>query len=211
MINLFINSFEHPDKERNEEIQSCFNRNKRNELIDKIYIVNKNKRATYGDFFRAMTGFKDDINIIANTDIYFNETISLALEIESRQCYALTRWESHNGHIISFKQRHGKRIQPQWSQDAWIFKGCPANPIRYDNVNAINTLNRSRETIPFSLGIPGCDNKFAAMLKQNGIKVLNPSHQIKAIHIHKNDERNYPDYQIISGIKPHGLVPQTLI
>jgi len=211
MINLFINSFESQDEQRNLEIKFCLKKNLKNELIDKIIIVNENKRATYGDFLRAMANYKKDINIIANTDIYFNDTISFAKNIKDRQCFALTRWENHNGQIISFVQRHGRKIQPQWSQDAWIFRGSPVNPVRFDHVNAINLKNRMRENIPFSLGIPGCDNKFAAVLKINGIDVLNPSHQIKGIHVHESDERSYPDYQIISGIKPKGLVPQVLI
>ena len=211
MINLFINSFEHQDEKRNAEIKFCLKKNLKNKLIDKVIIVNENRRATYGDFLRAMASYKKDINIIANTDIYFNDTISFAENIEARQCFALTRWENHKGHIISFVQRHGRKIQPQWSQDAWIFRGSPVNPVRYDHVTAVNLKNRTRENIPFSLGIPGCDNKFAAMLKINGMTVLNPSHQIKSIHVHESDERVYPDYQIIAGIKPKGLVPQVFI
>ena len=80
MINLFINSFDHEDKRRKSEIDYCLQRNEANEFIDNIVIVNRNDRATYGDFFRIMNDYKNDINIIANLDIYFDICMNLKPE-----------------------------------------------------------------------------------------------------------------------------------
>ena len=209
MINLFINYFDHSNSERKKELKFCLEKNEANDYIDKIIIVNRNDRAAYGTFFRAMKDYPEDVNIIANTDIYFDETIQLSSTIKQFQCYALTRWENVNGTIMEFVQRHNKRsAPPQWSQDAWIFRGSP-EPEQYDNVEAVRRDDRHREMIPFCLGIPGCDNKIAALLKENRFNVTNPSKSIRAIHKHQNEDRSYPNYQILKGIRPNGLVHQT--
>ena len=207
MTNIFINYFDHSDLARKKEIEFCIEKNEENEYLHKIVIVNRNERATYGDFFRAMKAYPKDVNIIANADIYFDETIQKADNIKQFQCYALTRWEDVNGTIMDFNQRHGRPSPPQWSQDVWIFRGS-TTPEFYDTVEAIRE-NRHREVIPFSLGIPGCDNKIAALLKEKGFKVTNPSLSIKAIHKHLASSRDYPNYQILKGIRPNGLVTQT--
>jgi hypothetical protein len=209
MINLFINIFQHKDPTRQKELDYCFEKNQTNELIDKIIIVNRDTRATYGDFFQAMKDYPNDINIIANSDIYFDETIEKAHKIKEKQCYALTRWEDINGRVIDFNARHGKPSPPQWSQDAWIFRGSP-NLIGFDYVIA-STKHHTSQNIQFNLGIPGCDNKFAALLKGKGFRVTNPSLSIKAIHKHQTDKRDYPNFRILKGIKPHGLVYQEKI
>ena len=212
MINLFINYFDHSNQDRKKELEYCFEKNKANKLINNIIVVNRGERATYGDFFRAMANYGNDVNIIANADIYFDETIKLSERIKKLNCFALTRWENYNGTVMSFSQRHGRPgyVQPsppEWSQDAWIFRGS-VRPEGFDDVIAVNS-SRQNVSIPFQLGIPGCDNKIAAMLREKGYNVINPSHTIKAIHLHKNSSRSYPNYRILRGIKPFGLVHQT--
>jgi hypothetical protein len=207
VINLFINYFDHQDKRRKREIEYCLKKNKENPLIDNITILNKNGYCTYGDFLREMAKYPKDINIISNLDVYFDETIKLAEEIGEGECYALTRWEFVNGKVVDFNARHGRPSPPEWSQDAWIFRGSVLAG-KFDKVKALNKHQRITELIPFTLGIPGCDNKFAALLKEQGLKVTNPSKDIKAIHVHKESRRSYPSFQILSGIKPHGSVKQ---
>lgn len=211
MINLFINYFDHSNADRKKELEYCLEKNKKNELIDNIIVVNRGERATYGDFFRAMSAYPKDVNIIANADIYFDKTIELASKIKKNNCFALTRWEYYNGKVIDFNERHNngyfRPSPPQWSQDAWIFRGY-ITPEYFDIVEAVAAKNK-RVNIPFQLGIPGCDNKFAAMLHEKGIKVTNPSFSIKAIHVHRNSSRSYPNFQILKGIRPNGLVHQT--
>ena len=138
--------------------------------------------------------------------IYFDETIQQVEGIKPKQCYALTRWEDIKGKVIDFNTRHGKPSPPQWSQDAWIFKGS----VKHNDFDTVIASNNKRlnEVIPFGLGVPGCDNKIAAMLRAKGYKVTNPSLSIKAIHKHETQERTYPNYQILKGIRPFGLVYQ---
>jgi hypothetical protein len=152
----------------------------------------------------------NEVNIIANADIYFDETIGYAKKISEGECYALTRWELVNGRVVDFNTRHGRPSPPEWSQDAWIFRGS-IQPNKFDNVKALNESARVTEIIPFTLGIPGCDNKFCALLKERGVNVMNPSKTIKAIHVHQDSKRFYPSFKILSGIKPHGHVKQTAL
>ena len=210
-MNLFINYFEHKESRRKKELDFCLDKNESNPLIENIVIVNENKRATFGDFFQAMQPYAGQINIIANLDIYFDESLEHANKLKGMEVYALTRWELIGERIIDFNGRHGRHIPAQWSQDAWIFKTIP-NFRNFNEVTAVNLNNNRRsEIIPFHLGVPGCDNKLAAMLRHYSFNVLNPSLQIKAIHVHETDLRTYPHYQIMSGIRPNGLVYQTKI
>ena len=206
-MNLFINYFDHSNSKRKKEIEFCLKKNEENEHIKRVVIVNRNERCTYGNFFDAMFAYPNEVNIIANSDIYFDDTIQLARTIEYNQCYALTRWELVNGKVIDFRSRHGVPSPPRWSQDVWIFKGS-INSSEFHTVVATNLNNNKSEVIPFSLGIPGCDNKIAAMLKEKGMQVINPSLSIRAIHVHEDSSRVYPKYMILKGIKPNGLVEQ---
>ena len=207
-MNLFVNYFDHKDKRRSAEIDFCKQKNRENKFIENIIIVKENERATFADFFNEMANYPKQVNIIANADIYFDETIELAKDINEKQCYALTRHELYGGIIITFQERHGRRIPTQWSQDAWIFKGAPIGRY-FERVVAVNSISKRSEEIQFFIGVPGCDNKLAVLLKYRGYDVTNPSHDIRAIHVHETDERNYPHFQILQGIRPNGLVYQT--
>lgn len=177
MINLFLNVFHHPYPEREKEIQFCIQKNEENKFINRVIKIETNEkvitdRVTYNRFFDLMAQYPLDVNIISNLDIYFDHTIAFAEHISTGEVYGLTRWEFYNGEIMTFAQRHPD-VQSKYSQDAWIFRGSPK--IR----NA-----------PFTLGMPGCDNKIAYLLKQAGYKVKNPCISIRAIHCHQNDGRN---------------------
>lgn len=176
MINLFINPFECQDKIRDEEYKECLQRNVENPLIDRIIFVRENSQATYSDFFLATKKYPEGINIISNLDIYFDQSLSRLLPhtfqgkeykgIQSNECYALTRWNIKKGNAELFVE-HG-----QWSQDVWIFKGAVD-----DRVKA-----------PFGLGLWGCDNHVAYLIGQR-YRITNPSHSIRAFHLHNSDLR----------------------
>ena len=164
-INLFINWFDSPV--RPQEFDYCLKKNL--VLFDRV--INLNGRPTFTDFFMsAGLGYPDDINVIANLDIYFDETIRLTKWIESDTVYCLTRHESDGvGNLKTFKDAHGHT--GDWSQDAWVFTG----------INIVNV------PAPFCPGERGCDNHLAWLFKEAGYKVLNPSIDIRAIHLHTVD------------------------
>lgn len=171
MINLFINYFEHQNDERRKEIDYCLDMNTANENIDNIIFVQEGRRAKYNDFFLDMQDYPNDINIIANADIFFDETITKALEIKQNQCYALTRYEKEGRKWILFG-RNGTQ-DAWWSQDVWIFKGVPKR------INA-----------NFNLGIWGCDNHFAYLIWRAGYNITNPCSKIKCYHMHRDKNRD---------------------
>lgn len=208
MINLFINPYK--NNLRQSEFDLCLSKNNENRYIDNIYLVRDGERATIQDFFDVMSRHPNDVNIIANLDIYFDDTIRLAERIGKNQCYALTRWEDVKGKVISFSDQHGKPSPPEWSQDAWIFRGSVSQR-NFQIVTALHKHSGSSVSIPFTLGVPGCDNKLAAMLKNFNYAVTNPSLSIKAIHLHESELRTYGEYQILNGIKPHGIVYQSYL
>ena len=152
MVNLFTSIYTDKSAVRQKELIYCLNKNIDNAHIEKIYlfvdgevelpnsdklVIIPFKRPTYRDFFnlidRTVTS-RDDISIVANTDIYFNHTLN-GLTLYERQCIALSRWDDKPGGL----KLHNERF----SQDVWIFRG------KMRNVNFCD----------FFLGIPGCDNR----------------------------------------------------
>lgn len=172
-LNLFINHFQCQDPERQKELDYCLKTNQDSGLFSEI--INFDNRPTYNDFFAQTKNYPNDINIFSNADIVFNKTILLALEMDKKDCYALTRWEMDGDKIVPFEQKHdyNKEAKAKHSQDVWIFKGTTIQ-----NIGG------------FYIGTRGCDNSIAHKLN-NHYKVTNPHDKIQCIHIHANEKRNY--------------------
>jgi len=184
MVNLYTSFYQDKDAKRQKELLYCLNQNIQNPLIaniflivegevklpvsDKLVIVNSG-RPTYRNFFDLVNDTvrsANDISIIANSDIYFNETLAI-IDIHERQCIALSRWD---------KKKDGLRLHNErFSQDSWIFKGKLRN-VRFCD---------------FYLGIPGCDNRIAYELNRAGYRMFNPATKIQSIHYHQSDLHNY--------------------
>lgn len=186
---LFTSYYKDKSEVRQQELELCIQMNILNENIDKIYIflegnkkdfpilihdkiiIVETKRPTYKMFFDFInqTVSDDHISMIANTDIFFDETINLLDEIEMKNtCVALSRWHYHKDHSIAL---HNEKF----SQDVWIFKG-KIKPITFCS---------------FFLGIRGCDNRIAYEINKAGYKLINPAKTIKSFHYHLSDLHNY--------------------
>jgi hypothetical protein len=190
---LFTSWYHSDNEQRNEENRICLQKNFENPLISKIILLCDNNseesvcvnskigivivgdRPTYADFFKVMQGFPDDIKILANSDIYFDDTLSYIRDMPEGNCYALTRWDD---------KEHGKFLNPNpGSQDVWIFKG-KLKDIYGD----------------FQLGFWACDCRLIYELRKAGYVVQNPCITIKTYHLHR-ELRNlavnpYPDKTI---------------
>ena len=186
MINLFTTYFISDSKARQDEIDFCLVENSRNRFVDRICLVVNDddiSRPTFNDFFGCIANLSgpNDINIIANSDIYFDETLGLALDIPEKTVYALTRWDRvANGRLI-FRPIVG-------SQDVWIFRGVPKG-IRGG----------------FQIGIYACDNRLAWEIRAAGYNLLNPSRLIKAIHHHPSGVKTYSSIPPVP--PPYASVP----
>lgn len=137
-------------------------------LNSKVEIIGQENRPKFKDLISFVnTLSSNSIKIIANTDIYFDETISKALNVNEKQVYCLTRWnQDDNGQIQFFPNFK--------SQDSWIFK----DPLP-ENIG------------DYFMGVPGCDNRLAAEFVANGFKINNPSLSIHSIHLHTTEKRTY--------------------
>jgi hypothetical protein len=184
MVNLYTSFYQDKDPKRQNELLYCLNQNILNPLIDNIFlivegevklpvsgklIIVNSERPTYRNFFDLVNDTvtsANDISIVANSDIYFNDTLA-HLDIKERQCIALSRWD---------KRKDGLRLHNErFSQDTWIFKGKIRN-VRFCD---------------FYLGIPGCDNRIAYELNRAGYRLFNPANRIQSIHYHQTDLHNY--------------------
>lgn len=165
MINLFVNYYEPEDPRRKFEIDHCLSENYKNPNFH-FYAVDG--YLTFNDFFELIKEVSTpyDVNIIANADITFDDSILLAERISSGECYALTRWDVKEEGVEFYNHCD--------SQDVWIFRGyvkeCSAD---------------------FTMGVCGCDNSLVHILEEAGYYVWNPSLDIKCYHHHESGIRSY--------------------
>lgn len=162
-LHLIVQVYDCGNEERQKELDACLRENKTRGHFAEITEVKD--RLTYQELFKLFK--KDSINVIANSDIYFDETILYARFMNENNCYALSRWDYMGDNMAVLFNRKD-------SQDAWIFNGLA-------NVKGGE----------FCLGKKGCDNRIAFDIKQSGYNVLNPSKTIHAIHIHLSNLRTY--------------------
>lgn len=186
------------DEERYLELLYCFAKNLANKDISEIYffahkydidqvmaienikqyehkvcLVECATRPTFRRMFKfASENIKLDENIIiCNSDIYFDETLSLLKDIDmTNKFYVLNRYDF----IQEGDEKKIVLYDVPYSQDAWIFK-----------------KGLMLKDADFNLGIPGCDNKIALLALLNGNMIYNPSKVVKSYHVHKNKSRNY--------------------
>lgn len=182
---LYINWHNSLHYRRRHEFKKCLSINKAvfDEIInlsdtpvDGTTFVPFVGRPAFNDFFKIMT--KGDLSVIANLDIYFDETLTAKIPNDN-QCFALTRWDINKG-VATF-YNHAD------SQDAWCF----TNPPKYVNGGDI------------CMGKAGVDNSIAHYLAESGYEVLNPSLTIKTYHLHETPYRTYIQKgQVIDRIPP---------
>lgn len=177
-INLFTSYYQDKNPDRQKEIDFCLEQNRSSGYFNEVVVI-YGKRPTFLDFFEATKKYPEDVNVIANSDIFFDHTILMAKEIKYNYCYALSRWDlKSNGNIYHHKHSD--------SQDVWIFRGQSKCDVGH-----------------FYLGVPGCDNRIAYELKKKYV-VTNPSISIRPIHLHLTQIHNYSEKDKVS--EPYAMV-----
>jgi hypothetical protein len=184
---------------RNNEINKCLKYNFLNKNIKEIYLLNneiydldfieKNNKIKqikisdnidyklkYNDAIDYINkNFKKNICILSNSDIYFDNTLSkINNKNINNSLFALLRYDEDKYGNKNIFTRHG--LPRDDSQDCWIFK---------------SPLNVDLEKINFSFGTLGCDNIFATIVYNSGIKICNPCLDIVSIHVHNTEFRTY--------------------
>ena len=168
MIRLFYNYYEDKNPLRKQEIDFCLQKNINSPYLTTI-IVESADKPSYNYFFQEINKITgpDDINIICNSDIFFDDTIYLTNQLKHREAWALSRWNWHGPNHIVFFDRPD-------SQDTWIVRG------KVENVFG-----------DFTLGMRGCDNRIAHEFHKAGYAVSNPSKSVKSYHVQNSNIRNY--------------------
>ncbi len=121
----------------------------------KLEIIPVNHRSTYADLIAAaQTWKKDDIAILVNGDIYFDENSNLARaeEIKYGEFWTVSRYEPTKGGGWKLFN-----IAAAGSHDCWIFR-TPLSPFKNN----------------YQLGIQGCDLFICQRAIEAGLRVLNP-------------------------------------
>jgi hypothetical protein len=182
-INVFADNYTHAVPARAEELAGVCARNKINANINYIQL-NSTKRMTYQDLFDKINEqtCDDDINVIVNLDIYFDDSILELNRITKNQFIALSRYDIFADGTVHFD---GPK---QFSQDTWAWRG----KVR------ISTAN-------FYLGVYACDNRIAYEAQQAGYEVFNPSYSIKTYHLHLTVGRA-PDFGIVKVPGPYSTL-----
>ena len=146
------------------------------EQLSKIQLntVRPGNRSTYADMFIYCNTFlKGNVCIIANNDIYFDDSLKYIEHMEDKDFLCLSRYNVNQDSSIDDKDI------TCMSQDVWIFK-CE---IPMDMVLSSYVYQ----------GTIGCDNYIAFLAVANDMRVYNPSKLIKCYHLHENPERNYKE------------------
>jgi hypothetical protein len=150
-------------------------------INNKICIISEYKQPKYSDLFQYANKLKNNLCIICNSDIWFsndsNVDIFSIIENNMNVIFSLTRYEYDNTkHLID---------NYQGSHDAFIFK----SPL---NIELPKHLN-------FYQNILGSENVVLYELFKYNYKVYNPCFQIKIIHEHASQIRNYKADRINRG------------
>jgi hypothetical protein len=142
----------------------------------KIEIVNLPSRATYLDWIELTEKkYADKISVLANTDIYFDASVSGLRELFSTNPKAfvtISRYEEEGSEQTLHKN-------PHWSQDVWAILG------NYKLKDAL------KQSLKIPLGVPRCDNKIAYLFAIHGTKLYNPCYSVKTVHVQQTNSREY--------------------
>ncbi len=195
-IILFTPYYKAKHSERQEELIYCLKKNTQCDEIEKIVLiidddhipeVESNKieivkiaaRPTYIDWVKLTEQkCQNQISILANTDIYFDESVTRIREIfaaDPQAFVALSRYEKEASNQTLHKN-------PHWSQDVWAVSG------------EFNLTESLKNSLRISLGVPRCDNKIAYLFAIHGAPVYNPCHHIKTVHVQESQLRYYDKY-----------------
>lgn len=186
MIRLIVNRWRESHPARRAELELCAKNNNDNPHIG-VVAVDAQQRVTYDALIRAANEritSSDDISIIANADIYFDDTVVLFAALDLHEVYALSRYDLRtDGTSI---------MNPALGIDTWVFRG------RIRGVRA-----------DFPIGSWATDVRFNAEILLAGYRLLNPARTIRSYHVHTSGIRNYRSRSEYPGpeatITPHVL------
>ena len=186
--------------ERELEINECLVNNLQNPLLDEIHLfvekeydfswiqdnpnyykiklIPTKERLSYKQAFDYSNDLSsNDIIILANSDIYFDDTLSHINSVDLDNTFlGLTRHEIKEEELELYER-------PSVSQDVWIWKP----PLQIKDIPE----NKDYFEDGIQLGIWGCDNRILKIVSDSGYNIRNIGKDIRCIHNHKNDLRTW--------------------
>jgi hypothetical protein len=145
-----------------------------NKNLNKIKRVNQKERLSFRDAFEYSNKNlpKNNIKILSNSDIYFNDTLKNIHEnlLGESHVLALSRHNLDKKNKLKIEKLHAV------SQDSWAWKG---------NMELLKD-DKHYNNDGIKLGYWGCDNYIAALFKKSGYSVSNPCKSIICTHLHKD-------------------------
>lgn len=190
-IKMLLNYYVRDD--RQNEIDFAVEQNKSNPFISKVYyeglnlplsqdpMVEHSHPGEYWDFGSFVDkaceiGSPGDIIIIANSDIFFDESLGEISNFDwgKKSLICLGKW---NPMGTDLKGPYGPQPFEYAcsSHDAWIFK-IPKTDFRLNQIK-----------VP--LGTALCDTRIAFNAELLGYSVCNPMYSIRAMHAHLGDSK----------------------
>jgi hypothetical protein len=127
------------------------------------------ERTNYQNIFNMReASLVNDINIIANADIFFDESIKLLDDkVTDEIAIGLSRWYPEDDYYyINGFHNNGKAAVE--SNDVWAWKG----KCKVINAN-------------FPIGYYACDGRIMQCFVEAGYRVYNPANDVKVWHKHK--------------------------
>jgi hypothetical protein len=166
MVHLFLKTYRDALPERNAEMAEAVRRNKACRFFDHVVEISEPADMSIREMMaiaRSRVGWAD-VTVIANGDIYFDQTAVLMNHVGYSECFALSRYEDEQGEQLC--------ENPQGSQSAWVFRGPPPDV--------------AADFAPYQ---PGCEHRLNWLLREAGYAIYNPSLSIKSHHLHASGVR----------------------
>lgn len=191
LITQFWN-FENP--KRKEEIYDCLRKNSMNRYITKIYVFSENgsymkfqhnkivplkaeHRLTYFEMFKTVNqNFSNQICIVANADVYFDESIVKLNHVDYKnKIVALSSYDSNT------------KLIEDYSIDSWILKSINLPYSEYE-------IGKSYD-----------DLRLLSSLREYEVELINPSKEIFSYHVDSNKKLKYTTGEHFDYIEPSTL------
>lgn len=221
---IYIPFYTEQNIARKRELDECLAANIMNKLIHKIVLIadetvgdhvtipfekveiyRLKRRPTFADiFYQVIPKYSDsdDINLVSNSDIYFDDTLKKLnyVDWDKGICLALSRHDKVNGKWTNTPNREKAQLANKeysetmdWdSQDVYVFKGHPKGMF-----------------CNFPTGTWGSDNRIVYELDKAGYWVFDLGAEIVCKHVHSDSLRKPRKDTDLTIPPPYKLLPKS--
>lgn len=141
-------------------------------LVDRQHIqyILFTRKACFSDYFNISCGdpeLRDNVCVLANADIYFDDSIRELINLRKDQFAAIARHEILDNGSLELIQR------PAHSQDVWAFVSPIPTQLEFNT--------------DFPQGHWHCENRLSTEINSAGMILCNPCTTVRAIHNHRSN------------------------